>query len=999
MATEKMVWELVIELDKSSIQRVQAWLDVFARDTGKKLDGVRLDKLSKDFADLQIAKQRLDAEFRKNQKLYSSGLIDTNKLRQSKEALNAISSATTEAQRKLQNYKNRGDENLSRLQAKFNDVGSAWMFMKNTIIGIGSAIASYLSVSKLVELSNTFTSMENKVKQIAEWDAIPALQKRIFEMAQSSRAPVDELTSAFVRFDLINKQLGGSQEETAIMLDTLSKGLALSWATAAETWSVMLQLSQAFGSGKLAGDEFRAIAEAMPSLLDILAKQLWVNRGALKDMASEGLITSEVLKTALLEANEQVNASFKKSSVTIGQAMTMAMNKFIMKFGELDKQYGITEKIVNGIWNVTNAIFISIEAIMKYSWIISEATKWVVAFIGAKALYWLYTILPWITARMVLLGATTVTTTWFVSALRLAYMWLLATFWPVWLAIAWLTALIYAGAKGYEYLTKKQEESQTINYKLARAIQENEKAQENLQKQMDKWNITNKEYFNELRKLEAEHNTLTAWIEATKNEAWNYEEAINALASTKYEPNTDWYVREREEIIKNINETIKLLEARKALWIVDLDKKTAEYKERQAKVSQTNTFTGAGGTSELSWIGSQITAQLQEQSSISKEIAKEKDKILNIDKAIADIRSGAKYQWTSWNITQTGGWTGGGSWAKKGIDAEKEALKKLEEEKKQQAEAEERRNKWRIEQVNDLKEEQKAYIDEFVKWAEEAQKEQEKLTNEIEKTSEAIAKLEEALAELESERVTTLGDRAVQIAEERKKLEAEIIKLKNEGITGTSLDLETLRKFWSGTVDGGDVEKLIQLKEAQAEINKLLEEEVLIKSNATEDELKEWVRQAELSPTARFLEEFEKKKQALEEDKILKQEELASYQTQLTEQTNAYNNFVQAKTLLEEQYSEKIKTIEASITQSITYENQKRIESLKAVERQAIATANALRRAGSGGSTSSSSSTTNNTINNSPNVVVNANVGSSVDIQSLGNELANSVSLGSKGIY
>jgi chromosome condensin MukBEF complex kleisin-like MukF subunit len=56
-------------------------------------------------------------------------------------------------------------------------------------------------------------------------------------------------------------------------------------------------------------------------------------------MASEGLITSEVLKGALIDANEQLNESFEKSSVTIGQAMTIATNDFIKKFGEMDEVY------------------------------------------------------------------------------------------------------------------------------------------------------------------------------------------------------------------------------------------------------------------------------------------------------------------------------------------------------------------------------------------------------------------------------------------------------------------------------------------------------------------------------------------------------------------------------------------------------------------------------------------------------------------------------------
>lgn len=71
------------------------------------------------------------------------------------------------------------------------------------------------------------------------------------------------------------------------MLSNLSKGLSLSGATAEEAGSAMLQLSQAFGSGKLQGDEFRSLAESMPMLLDIIAKSMNVPRGKLKDLASE----------------------------------------------------------------------------------------------------------------------------------------------------------------------------------------------------------------------------------------------------------------------------------------------------------------------------------------------------------------------------------------------------------------------------------------------------------------------------------------------------------------------------------------------------------------------------------------------------------------------------------------------------------------------------------------------------------------------------------------
>ena len=69
------------------------------------------------------------------------------------------------------------------------------------------------------------------------------------------------------------------------------------------------------------------------------------------------------------------------------------------------------------------------------------------------------------------------------------------------------------------------------------------------------------------------------------------------------------------------------------------------------------------------------------------------------------------------------------------------------------------------------------------------------------------------------------------------------------------------------------------------------------------------------------------------------------------------------------------------------------------MEAQAIATANALRRAGmSTGSTATTSSSTTNNNTVSPTVIVNATMSSSMDVQNVGNQLADIVTLSSKGI-
>ena len=207
--------------------------------------------------------------------------------------------------------------------------------------------------NKIEQVSDSFTNMQNALQQVSSWNELDILQKKILTTANNARVPVEALTKSFVRFDLVNKQMWGSQDETLKIMDSLSKWLTLSWASAQETASSVLQLSQAFGSWVLQWDEFRSLAENMPMLMDVLAKSMWVPRWQLKELASEWKITSAIIKDALLQANTQINEQFNKSQVTIWWKITQIKNDILMAFWEFDKNTWFTKWIVNELQKIT----------------------------------------------------------------------------------------------------------------------------------------------------------------------------------------------------------------------------------------------------------------------------------------------------------------------------------------------------------------------------------------------------------------------------------------------------------------------------------------------------------------------------------------------------------------------------------------------------------------------------------------------------------------------
>lgn len=117
----------------------------------------------------------------------------------------------------------------------------------------------------------------------------------------------------------------------------------------AETEGVMLQLSQALGSGKLQGDEFRSIMERLPKIGQEVAKSLGVTVGQLKDLSSQGKLTTDVIIKALKGIEKQgfppsdgvaaFNKAMSDLSTTIGQRLTPILDPILKAIAGLVQSF------------------------------------------------------------------------------------------------------------------------------------------------------------------------------------------------------------------------------------------------------------------------------------------------------------------------------------------------------------------------------------------------------------------------------------------------------------------------------------------------------------------------------------------------------------------------------------------------------------------------------------------------------------------------------------
>ena len=207
------------------------------------------------------------------------------------------------------------------------------------------AIGLTTGLAGIVRMSDEYAKFTSQLKLATvsqrEYNAAYDDVKRIATAAQQSLASTGTL---YARIANGTRELGTTQKQVAEITETVNLALMVSGATATESASAQLQLSQAFASGTLRGEEFNAVNEAAPRLMKALADGMGLPIGALKGMAGEGLITSKIMAEVLPNALASLREEGKKIA-TIGGALTVLKNEF-MEFTAVKAQANGTVNIL-----------------------------------------------------------------------------------------------------------------------------------------------------------------------------------------------------------------------------------------------------------------------------------------------------------------------------------------------------------------------------------------------------------------------------------------------------------------------------------------------------------------------------------------------------------------------------------------------------------------------------------------------------------------------------
>lgn len=202
------------------------------------------------------------------------------------------------------------------------------------VTGIGLAANAVKDVAvAAAQTADQLTSIRSRINLINDGSQTTAeIMEKIYSAATRSRGSYIDMADSVAKMNMLAKDAFSSNDEAIYFVEQLNKQFKISGAGIQEASAAMYQLTQAMASGKLQGDEFRSIMENAPLLAQSIAKEMGMSVGQLKEMSSQGLITADIIKSALFNAAEETDARFGEIPMTFAEVGQSVQNQLIQAF-------------------------------------------------------------------------------------------------------------------------------------------------------------------------------------------------------------------------------------------------------------------------------------------------------------------------------------------------------------------------------------------------------------------------------------------------------------------------------------------------------------------------------------------------------------------------------------------------------------------------------------------------------------------------------------------
>ncbi|XYJ11815.1 tape measure protein [Telluria sp. B2] len=265
----------------------------------------------------------------------------------------------SEFQRDMGRAAQQTEQTMGRMERASAQTDRAMRSLQTTanfVSGAVTGVMSGLSVQKLVEYSDGWTSIENRIKLVTDSSQqLAAVQGNLFDIAQRNKSGISETTALYIRLAQSSDALGASQKEMIKFTDGVTAAVRVSGSGTADAAGALQQLSQAMSNAKIQAEEYNSINDVAPEILRAVARNIQGvdgDLGRLRQRMLDGELTSKEFFSAFLKDVDSLTVRSQDMETTVAQAFTTLNNEAMKFVGESSKASGAGQAMAGTITTV-----------------------------------------------------------------------------------------------------------------------------------------------------------------------------------------------------------------------------------------------------------------------------------------------------------------------------------------------------------------------------------------------------------------------------------------------------------------------------------------------------------------------------------------------------------------------------------------------------------------------------------------------------------------------
>ena len=307
----------------------------------------------------------------------SSNAIDTSSIETARRELASAELEINSIEQSLRDSQNQQD----RFNRSVHNGGSAMDNLVNKARSLAGAYLGIQAIGQGIEATDTYANNTARLSLIVDepsgdlsiQDSINAklqttkeLQDQIYQSAMRSRGSYNDMQESVAKLGLLAGDAFNNNDEIVAFNELLQKSFKIGGTDANGASAAMLQLTQAMGAGRLQGDEFNSIMENAPMIANAIAQYLGVAKGELKEMASDGEITADIIKAAMFSASSEIEEQFSQMPMTFSDAWTQIKSTATYQAQELMQNVNSAlnssggQAIINGITSAIGGLIFAL---------------------------------------------------------------------------------------------------------------------------------------------------------------------------------------------------------------------------------------------------------------------------------------------------------------------------------------------------------------------------------------------------------------------------------------------------------------------------------------------------------------------------------------------------------------------------------------------------------------------------------------------------------------